>query len=286
MKPASTGIVVRVACAAMLLLPVLLALPAGASDLVPEVNTIRMQGCQGRPGAGTAVRPSGALDAVARELSRGGRLEAALERGNYEAESSVSIHIEGSTELSVLRRVLRDDHCAAVIHPAFSEIGIFQRGKQTWIVLADPFSPPDPADQESVARQVLALVNAARQKGTRCGRKSHGAARPVALSATLSQVALAHARDMAAHNSMSHRGSDGSQPAERVTRAGYRWRNTAENVAAGQPGADSVVAHWLNSPGHCATIMGAQFTEMGVAFAVDPHSDGKIYWAQVFATPQ
>jgi uncharacterized protein YkwD len=286
MKPAMTGIMVRVVFAAMVLLPALVALPAGAAGLVSELNTIRLQGCQGRPGARTAVRPIGALDEVARELSRGGRLKAALERGNYEAASSASIHIEGSTEISVLRRALRNDHCAALIHPAFSQIGVFQRGKETWIVLADPFSPPDPADQDSVARQVLALVNAAREKGARCGRKRHAATQPVVLSAQLSQAASAHARDMAAHSSMSHRGSDGSQPAERVTRAGYRWRNTAENVAAGQPDADSVVAHWLNSPGHCATIMGAQFTEMGVAFAVDPDSDGKIYWAQVFATPQ
>jgi uncharacterized protein YkwD len=32
--------------------------------------------------------------------------------------------------------------------------------------------------------------------------------------------------------------------------------------------------------------MGAQFREMGVAFAAAPQSDLRILWAQVFAAPQ
>jgi uncharacterized protein YkwD len=271
---------------AVILAMALVAMPASAKELVPELNSIRMQGCQGQPGAGTAVRPSRALDEAARHLSRGTRLGAALERGRYRARNSASIQLEGSREIPVLRRALREEHCAAINHPAFSEAGVYRRGKHTWIVLAEPFSPPSPGDREATARQVLELVNAARRQGTRCGGERHGATRPVELSAALSQVALAHARDMAAHSAMSHRGSDGSRPAERVTRAGYRWRHTAENVAAGQPDAESVVEHWLNSPGHCATIMGARYTEMGVAFAVRAESEAGIYWAQVFAAPQ
>jgi uncharacterized protein YkwD len=60
----------------------------------------------------------------------------------------------------------------------------------------------------------------------------------------------------------------------------------AENIAAGARDADSVVRGWLNSPGHCANIMGAQYREMGVAYVYDKKSDAGIYWSQVFASPK
>ena len=65
----------------------------------------------------------------------------------------------------------------------------------------------------------------------------------------------------------------------RAERAGYDWREIGENVATGQATAEQVVAEWLGSPHHCANIMGAEFTEMGVAFAASPSG---VYWAQVF----
>jgi uncharacterized protein YkwD len=106
------------------------------------------------------------------------------------------------------------------------------------------------------------------------------------LSTTLTKAAAAQAADMAAHNYMGHRGSDGSEVGERVRRAGYAWRSVGENVAAGQPDADTVVEAWLDSPGHCENLMGTQFREMGVAFVLAPQSDLRILWAQVFATAQ
>lgn len=44
------------------------------------------------------------------------------------------------------------------------------------------------------------------------------------------------------------------------------------------------MAGWLDSPGHRANILKAEFTEIGVGVAT---GDGKygIYWVQVFATP-
>jgi uncharacterized protein YkwD len=102
----------------------------------------------------------------------------------------------------------------------------------------------------------------------------------------LTEAASRHASDMARHRSVDHRGSDASLPAERVSRAGYRWRAVGENIAAGQPNADAVVAGWLDSPGHCANIMGPDFKEMGVAFALAASGDPGIYWVQVFAAPK
>jgi uncharacterized protein YkwD len=106
------------------------------------------------------------------------------------------------------------------------------------------------------------------------------------LNAVLNTAAQLHAEDMAKHRQMQHEGSDGSSPAQRVTRQGYRWKAVGENVAAGAGSAAEVVSGWLSSPGHCANIMNPTFTEMGVAFAVNQRDDYAVYWAQSFATPR
>ena len=91
---------------------------------------------------------------------------------------------------------------------------------------------------------------------------------------------------MAERGSLGHEGSDGSVSGERMTRAGYEWQASGENVAAGQPDAESAVAAWLESPGHCATLMEPRFTETGIAFALAPGKNPSVYWTQVFAAPR
>src|SRR5580765_8256565 len=80
--------------------------------------------------------------------------------------------------------------------------------------LPDPVTaradPSSSGDSGAIARHVLDLVNAARAHPRRCGRSLLGAAPPLTLSRTLTDVASSHARDMAQHGSMDHRGSDGS----------------------------------------------------------------------------
>ena len=158
-------------------------------------------------------------------------------------------------------------------------------GDQTWIVLAARTPPKPVLEAAAVAARVLELVNAVRDQGRDCGRESFAAAPPLTLSPTLTNAASDHASDMARNTTLAHTGSDGSNSGERITRSGYVWGASGENVAAGQRDADAVVAAWLASPGHCATLMGPYFKEMGVAFAVAPDANPSIYWAQVFAAP-
>jgi uncharacterized protein YkwD len=270
------------ACAAALLG----APQAHATEIVELVNSIRMQGCSGRPGVGTEVTRSDTLDQVARAWSRGGRLQDAIDQVGYPAVASGSVYIEGTTDRSGLMRLLGARHCNVVNNPDHTEIGVYIFAAGTWLVLSQPLALPDPDAQAEVAREVLELVNAARRQARRCGLRRHSAAAPLELSPALSEVALAHARDMAAHGNLDHRGSNGSKPEERVTRAGYAWRATGENLAAVQRDPQAVVAHWLDSAGHCANIMSPQFTQLGVGFAVDTHGSGQAYWVQVFAKPK
>ena len=130
------------------------------------------------------------------------------------------------------------------------------------VVVAAPFTAPVAADSEKIGERVLALVNQARAKPRKCGSIAQPAVPALKASALLDAAALAHARDMTSHNRFEHTGSDGSTVADRVTRAGYVWQHVGENIAAGSRDAESVVQGWLDSPGHCRNIMGAQFREI------------------------
>jgi len=136
-----------------------------------------------------------------------------------------------------------------------------------------------------VRARVVELVNAARSKPRRCGSERFAAAPPLRESRALGDAATGHARDMLRRKFFDHRGSDGSQPRDRVLRAGYQSRLTGENIALGPESADEVVDGWLDSPGHCANIMDARFQEIGVGLA-SGKKRGQVYWVQNFGAPR
>jgi uncharacterized protein YkwD len=265
------------------------ALPAIVrGDPASVVNALRIDGCARVPAVGAAVRRDSALDAAARELARNGDLKNALARVGYPVASSRSFHVRGTRDDAAIRSALESRHCAGVNDARLAEIGVHQSGDEVWIVLAGRSETPFAAlqDPAAVAQRVLDLVNAARAQARRCGRDRFEPAAPLVMVPALMAAASLHSLDMAARGSLGHDGSDGSSPGERSTRAGYAWRAAGENVAAGQRDAETVVAGWLGSPGHCATLMDARFTETGVAFALAPSKDPPVYWTQVFGAPQ
>lgn len=227
-----------------------------------------------------------ALDAAARQLAAGLPLPDALQQVGYRARRSMQFSLSGHGSDAAAAQALAQRQCAALGDSAFTRVGLARQGDSRWVVLAEPFAPPPPAQAGDVAAEVLALVNAARAQPRRCGERSYAAAPPLALEPRLGQAAAAHARSMAEHGYLEHRGRDGSGPADRVGRTGYPWRSVGENIAMGQTDARQVVRDWLASPPHCANLMEARYTQMGVAYAVNRASPGGIYWAQVFGLPQ
>jgi uncharacterized protein YkwD len=135
-----------------------------------------------------------------------------------------------------------------------------------------------------VRSRVVELVNAARGKSRRCGKEWFAAAPSLQVSQKLNEAAAGHARDMARRKYFEHRGKDGSQPKDRVLRAGYQPRLTGENIAYGPESAEEVVAGWLASPGHCENIMDPRFQNIGVGLATGKKR-GQIYWVQNFGAP-
>lgn len=137
----------------------------------------------------------------------------------------------------------------------------------------------------AVRARVVELVNEARSRARRCGSERFTAAPPLEVSRKLTDAAEEHARDMAHRKFFEHRGSDGSEPRDRVRRTGYQWRLTGENIALGPESAEEVVAGWLDSPGHCANLMEPKFRDIGVGIAVG-RKRGQIYWVQEFGAPR
>ncbi|WP_019869843.1 CAP domain-containing protein [Salinispora oceanensis] len=98
----------------------------------------------------------------------------------------------------------------------------------------------------------------------------------------LMTAAQRHSQDQADHRNMSHTGSNGSSPGDRLGDVGYQWRTYGENVAWNQQSPEAVMTAWMNSPGHRANILNCSFTEIGVGVA----SSNGPYWTQVFAAPR
>ncbi len=263
------------------------ALPDGAAaDIDKGVNRMRQRGCDGKPGLRTALRRTRGLDEVARVWSKGGRLHAAIGKTDYRVSNSASMQISGANNENALLQAIASNYCEILLNAEFTEIGVYERRGEAWIVVAVPLTLPTADDMQRVGARVLELVNKARAAPRKCGSRSFPRVPPLKMSAVLSRAALGHAKDMSAHKLFEHRGSDGSTPAQRATRAGYDWMAVGENIAEGAADAEAVVQGWLDSPGHCVNIMGAQFAEMGLAYFTDLDRKGTIYWAQMFGTPQ
>jgi uncharacterized protein YkwD len=262
---------------------------AAAANLYMEINRLRA-------GAGNCavadnlppLQPRGALERAARELARGDNLQQGLKAAGYRATRANALSIKGDEIAARAAGLLAaQNYCRQLQDAAMTEVGIYLDARQLWVVTAAPFAPSVELSGPAAGQRVLDLVNHARATPRYCGNRLFNAARPLRWNEALAEASRWHSEDMARHNYFSHSGRNGSSPAQRVERAGYRYRSTGENIAAGgQMNAENAVAGWIKSPGHCANLMNPAFSEMGAAFAVDARSDMGVYWTQAFGTPR
>ncbi len=139
-----------------------------------------------------------------------------------------------------------------------------------------PVPPPAQTQQQQFEQRVIALVNQ---------QRAANGLPALAYNAQVGAAARAHSQDMASHDFMSHTGSNGSNVGTRLTAAGYRWTAWAENVAAGQPTPDEVVADWMGSSGHRANILSTRAREVGAGFVAMNGTQWLNYWTLDFAAP-
>jgi uncharacterized protein YkwD len=121
-----------------------------------------------------------------------------------------------------------------------------------------------------LAKQVITLVNAQRARA--------GCA-PMRTSPRMTRAARLHSVDMARYRYFSHTSRDGRSPWQRIRAQGYHY-GSAENIAAGQTTARSVVSAWMHSAGHRRNILNCSNRAVGVGVARGGYYG--IYWTQDF----
>lgn len=285
-------------------LAALVATPAAHSDALRVVQMLRAGGCGGIVPIAPPLRRDSSLDRLAQAWADGHSLAGAQ-----------GLRVRGPDE--ALIREQRRVACRMVSARDLSEVGIYHRGTDTWLVLAtaaaSPWSPPPaaarsappapamaarppvsappaaspaPSTTPALAARALQLINEARARGAHCGAQSFGPAPPLTLSGTLASVALGHAADMAVHDYFEHQDLSGLSPADRVRAAGYQEKLVGENIAYGPKSVEEVVQGWLASPDHCENIMDPRFAQMGIGLAPGRASRRGLFWVQLLAEPR
>lgn len=134
-------------------------------------------------------------------------------------------------------------------------------------------------EMSAFEEEVLDLLNAARSKDCRCGDADYPAVDRLYFNATVDLASEKHVQDMSVNNFISHLGSDGSTPSERLESVGYKFFFSGENIAEGPKTSEVVIQEFIKSPGHCATIMNENYVHVGIARLKD-------YWVLNFAKPR
>ena len=78
----------------------------------------------------------------------------------------------------------------------------------------------------------------------------------------------------------SHTRPNGSSFSTALKEQGASYRAAGENIAYGQRSAEQVMEGWMNSSGHRANILSAQYTAIGVG--VYRSASGTLHWVQLF----
>jgi uncharacterized protein YkwD len=140
----------------------------------------------------------------------------------------------------------------------------------TGIVAAAPSG-----DQSAFTARVLELTNAER---------ANAGLAPLSISGELQDAAAGYSQVLASTGCFAHTCGPMPDLAERDNQSGYSgWTALGENIAAGYPTPEAVVAGWMASPGHRANILSPNFTEIGIGVTSGTGTYG-VYWAEEFGS--
>ncbi|CAH1054883.1 CAP domain-containing protein [Paenibacillus pseudetheri] len=122
------------------------------------------------------------------------------------------------------------------------------------------------SNKGTYVQQIVTLVN-----------KERAAAglKPVAGLDSLHKVAATKATDMRTNNYFSHTSPTYGSPFDMMKSFGITYNAAGENIAMGQKTPEEVMKAWMNSAGHRANILNANFNYIGVGYDNN-------YWVQEF----
>ncbi len=109
---------------------------------------------------------------------------------------------------------------------------------------------------------------------------------PLTLNPKLSSSATIKIEDMVKRQYFEHVSPNGKGVSDLGTEVGYNYIIMGENLALGSfVDSDDVVAAWMESPGHRANILNAQYQEIGVAVQKAEYQGREVWFAvQHFGT--
>ncbi len=152
-----------------------------------------------------------------------------------------------------------------------------------------------PCLDEAQAQQAVAMLNALRAQGAPCDAAteaalpingSAAASRPLSWEHRLAVTAHELASDLAVRDELSHVDSRQRALSARLISAGYPAQLAGENLAAGQSDFAQALQAWRRSPGHCATLMERQYSQVGLACVQRPGSRYERFWVADLGVPQ
>jgi uncharacterized YkwD family protein len=121
-------------------------------------------------------------------------------------------------------------------------------------------APADPAAGTSISAYAQEVANLLNKERVAAGLS------PLVVDQALSNMALDKAKDLYNNNYFDHTSPTYGSPFDMMTRYGIPHSYAGENIAKGQRTPQEVHTAWMNSPGHRANIMKAQYTKVGVAY--------------------
>ena len=117
-------------------------------------------------------------------------------------------------------------------------------------------------------QEVIRLVNEIR---------AENGLKPLTYDWELGRVARYKSQDMKDNNYFAHNSPVYGTPFQMIRNFGISFRSAGENIARGYATPQAVVNGWMNSSGHRANILNANYTKIGVGYV----ADGR-YWTQMF----
>jgi len=112
---------------------------------------------------------------------------------------------------------------------------------------------------------LLELINEYRSKGCNCSNVYMAPVPIVAWNEKLEKAAWLHSKEMSDSAYFSHTGKNGSNPGNRISKMGYKWKTYEENIALGVLTEKTLIKGLMNSPVHCKAMMNPNVRETAVA---------------------
>ena len=139
-----------------------------------------------------------------------------------------------------------------------------------------------PCQTDSAELQMFQLLNKDRTAQAQAA-EAGAHAQALRWDPKLAELARAHSQELADSGTFRHASADGTQPSQRLSKAGIQWVSMGENLAMDQTVVRAEAA-LMNEPkfqeNHRANILNRTFTTVGVGIAAGP--DGTLYITQEF----